>query len=280
VRATAADRRAALERDGYLVIEGLVGADTCAALVARADALIREAPPDVRSVFTTHEQRRRSDAYFLESGEAIRCFLEEGAVAADGELARPLPQAVNKIGHALHDLDPVFAALSRGPALAQLAADLGRADALLIQSMYIFKQPHIGGEVAAHQDHTFLWTDPPSALGFWIALEDATLENACLWVRPGGHREPPRRRFRRDPQAPGGTSFEVLDPRPLEVAGLVPLEVPRGTCVVLDGLLPHASGPNHSSRSRQAYTLHVIDPRAAYRTDNWLQRTTLPLRGF
>jgi phytanoyl-CoA hydroxylase len=50
---------------------------------------------------------------------------------------------------------------------------------------------------------------------------------------------------------------------------------------VLHGLLPHRSGPNRSPRSRQAYTVHVIDERAAYRADNWLQRPPeLPLRGF
>ena len=62
---------------------------------------------------------------------------------------------------------------------------------------------------------------------------------------------------------------------------LIPLSVAQGTCVVLHGLLPHRSGPNHSPRSRQAYSLHVIDERATYRADNWLQRDpALPLRGF
>ena len=48
----------------------------------------------------------------------------------------------------MHDLDPVFAAFSRGPALAELAADLGLVQPQLWQSMYIFKQPGIGGEVS------------------------------------------------------------------------------------------------------------------------------------
>ncbi len=62
---------------------------------------------------------------------------------------------------------------------------------------------------------------------------------------------------------------------------MVPLPAPKGTCIVLHGLLPHRSGPNRSPRSRQAYTLHLIDARAAYRADNWLQRRAeLPPRGF
>ena len=75
--------------------------------------------------------------------------------------------------------------------------------------MYIFKQPSIGGEVTCHQDSTFLYTDPMSCVGFWFALEDATLENGCLWAEPGGHRGPLRKLFRRAPG--GGTEFETLE---------------------------------------------------------------------
>ena len=59
----------------------------------------------------------------------------------------------------------------------------------------------------------------------------------------------------------------------------MPLEVPTGTAVVLDGLLPHRSEPNRSDRSRHAYTVHVIEREADYPADNWLQRPALPLRG-
>jgi len=273
------DPRAAYERDGFLVLERFLDDATCDALIERAGEIVRAFRPETISIFTTHEQTRRSDAYFLESGDQIRCFFEEDAFGAGGALARPIEQAINKIGHALHDLDPVFARASRDPRLAALAASLGLPHPLLLQSMYIFKQPFIGGEVHPHQDHTFLWTDPPSAVGFWFALEDATLENGCLWALPGGHREPPRKRFHRAPG--GGTAFEILDERPLPEAGMIPLPAPKGTCIVLHGLLPHRSGPNRSPRSRQAYALHVIDARATYRADNWLRRRPdLPPRGF
>ncbi len=72
-----------------------------------------------------------------------------------------------------------------------------------------------------------------------------------------------------------------LDPTPLPTEGLVPLEVERGSMVVLHGLLPHWSAPNRSEHSRHAYTLHVIDGDAEYSDDNWLQRgDDAPLRGF
>lgn len=267
------------ERDGFLVLERFVDPAACDALIARAGELVRAFRPETISVFSTTEQTRTSDDYFLGSGDKIRLFFEEGAVTPDGSLRHPIERAINKIGHALHDLDPVFSRFSRDPRLAELTASLGIARPLLLQSMYIFKQPLIGGEVTAHQDHTFLWTDPPSVTGLWFALEDATIDNGCLWARPGSHTEPPRKRFHRAPG--GGTAFEILDDRELALDGMVPLEAPRGTCVVLHGLLPHRSGANHSARSRHAYSLHVIDERASYRPDNWLQRAAdLPLAGF
>ena len=267
------------QRDGFLVLESFVDPATCDALMARADDLVRAFRPETISVFSTHEQTRTSDDYFLGSGDKIRFFFEEDAFAADGSLRHGVERSINKIGHALHDLDPVFSRFSRDPRLAELVSTLGIDQPLLLQSMYIFKQPWIGGEVTAHQDHTFLWTDPPTVTGLWFALEDATIENGCLWARPGGHAEPPRKRFHRVPG--GGTAFEILDDRALPMDGMVPLEAPRGTCVVLHGLLPHRSGANRSARSRHAYSLHVIDARASYRTDNWLQRAPdLPLQGF
>ncbi|KZZ99042.1 Phytanoyl-CoA dioxygenase [Moelleriella libera RCEF 2490] len=74
---------------------------------------------------------------------------------------------------------------------AAIARSLGFRDPRCLQSMVICKQPEIGGAVPPHQDSTFLYTDPPSAVGFWYALEDATLENGCLSFLPGSHRWAP-----------------------------------------------------------------------------------------
>jgi phytanoyl-CoA hydroxylase len=257
------------ERDGFLVLDGFIDHATCDALIARARELVASFRPETISIFSTHEQTRTSDDYFLGSGDKIRFFFENDAFAADGSLRYPIEQSINKIGHALHELDPTFSRFSRDPRLAELIATVGIERPVLLQSMYIFKQPFIGGEVTAHQDHTFLWTDPPSVTGLWFALEDTTIDNGCLWARPGGHREPPRKRFHRVPG--GGTAFEILDERELSLDGMVALEAARGTCIVLHGLLPHYSGANRSAQSRHAYSLHVIDARAHYRGDNWLQ---------
>lgn len=274
----------AWERDGFLAIEGFVDDASCGVLMARTAEILSEIDRDIVSVFSTHEQARTSDDWFLGSGDQVRAFFEANAFDETGELRQPIELSINKLGHAMHDLDPVFDRFSRTPALAAVAKAVGLEDPLLLQSMYIFKSPHIGGEVTCHQDATFLYTEPISVVGFWFALQDATVENGCLWAQPGGHLGPLRRRFLRNGGDADGTRFEDLDPAPLPEPGspeLVPIEAPAGTMVVLHGLLPHWSGPNRSDHSRHAYSVHCIDGRAAYPADNWLQRSAdLPLRGF
>ncbi len=144
--------------------------------------------------------------------------------------------------------------------------------------MYIFKQPKIGGEVSCHQDNTFLYTEPQDIAGLWFALEDATIENGCLWAIPGGHSLGLKSRWVR---SAGGMNFEVFDYQPWPEERLVPLEVRKGSLIILNGLLPHKSLANRSSKSRHAYSLHVINGNSRYPENNWLQRPAeMPLRGF
>jgi len=268
------------ERDGFLVIRDFAEAAACDALRTRAGELVHDFEPnDIVSIFSTKEQNRRSDDYFLNSGDKIRFFFEEDAFNADGTLKQSKEQSINKIGHALHDLDPVFNEFSRSRAVAQLIADLGIDHPLLLQGMYIFKQPRIGGEVTCHQDSTFLYNEPQAIAGLWFALEDATIENGCLWAIPGGHRLGLKSRWVRNGE--GGMKFDVFDSSPWLEENLVPLEVGKGSLIILNGLLPHKSLANRSSKSRQAYTLHVIGANSHYSETNWLQRSPeLPLRGF
>jgi phytanoyl-CoA hydroxylase len=273
-------QRAQFRDDGFLVLEGFCDAAACDALRARATELVAGFQPgERRTIFTTDEQARRTDDYFLDSGDKIRFFFEEHAFDAGGNLVQPKEQSINKIGHAMHDLDPEFDRFSRTPALAALVRDLGIDDPRLMQSMYIFKQPRIGGEVKCHQDSTFLHTAPESMVGLWFAVEDAHRDNGCLWAIPGGHRAGLKARFVRD--ADRHTHLDVLDASPFDESQRVCLEVKKGSLIVLDGLVPHMSEANRSPVSRHAYTLHVVGGGSAYPQTNWLQRApSMPARGF
>src|SRR6185295_5608301 len=230
---------------GFFVLEEFASEQECDELRARADELVQEFDPsEIVSIFSTHEQNRLTDEYFLTSGDKIRFFFEENAFHPDGTLKYEKEKSINKIGHALHDLDPVFNRFSRSAKLRALAAAIGHENSYLLQSMYIFKQPNIGGEVTCHQDSTFLYTEPVDIAGLWFALEDATIENGCLWAIPGGHRHGLKSRWLRTNE--GRMDFEIYDATPWPEHQLVPLEVPKGSLILLHGLLPHRSFENRS----------------------------------
>ncbi len=274
---TATDRLSQYERDGFLILKDFVSTTTCDQLRARAEQLVQEFDPaGVISIFTTHEQSRLADDYFLESGDKVRFFFEEDAFLPDGTLKQSKEQSINKIGHALHELDPVFKGFSHSTKIRGLVKDLKIEEPQLLQSMYIFKQPQIGGEVACHQDSTFLYNEPIDIAGLWFALEEATVENGCLWAIPGGQRSGLKSRWVRSPE--GGMRFDVFDATPFPEEDLIPLEVPKGSLIVLHGLLPHKSLANRSKKSRHAFTLHFIGGKSRYAPENWLQTETLSQR--
>jgi len=266
--------------NGYLVVPKLKSVQACDRLRDRMAQLLDDFDPGQhRVVFSTQKERdEKRDAYFMDSGDKIRFFFEEDAFDDCGELRQPKQLSINKVGHALHDLDPVFDAFSRDPRLAEISRDLGQSKAHLIQSMYIFKQPRIGGFVRPHQDSSYLFSQPESTIGYWFALEPATLENGCLWALPGAHRGPLECRYRRRPD--GSAVLENLHEVDWPEQGWVPLEVDQGSLVVLHGYLPHKSKANRSGRSRHAYAVHTVDASAKWSHENWLQRPGLPFRGF
>ena len=275
--------REAYAHDGVIVIEDFVPPLACDSLRARALELVETHTPAASgTVFSTRDNRHALDTYFEESANGIGVFFEEGAFNQKGALCVPLSQAVNKLGHAMHDLDPVFHAFSRGPRLQAIAEAIGLFDPRLVQSMYIFKQPGIGGEVVCHQDSTFLYTEPQSVVGFWFAIEDAHRGNGCLGGLPGEHKKGLREIYRKHDD--GHLKFDLLRPELCwDMSLLEWLEVKKGTLIVFNGEFPHLSEANRSGASRHAYTLHAVDGTAHYPQSNWIQRPAslnMPFTGF
>ena len=267
--------KAAWEEAGCLILEGFVSDQACDDLMAAADRLSGElvAAADGHA-FDAVDNQHADEDYFLSSGDVMRAFMEERVEGVDRV------RAVNKLGHAMHDLDPDFESFSHQQQLSRLTRQLGLGKPLLLQSMVIFKHAHVGGEVTMHQDSTFIYSEPETCIGFWFALEDATTENGAMYALPGWHKGPLEKRFFRTGQG-NGTDFENLETANWPLDEAVPLEAPKGSLVMLHGRLPHRSSANSSDKSRYAYTLHTIDASANYPSDNWLRRREdLPLRTF
>lgn len=286
-----AEQLASYEKDGCLIMPNALSPTTVSALLSETNEMLSSfsLTDHPMTKFSTGETDSHvGDDYFLSSGDKLRFFFEEDAFSSSGELTKPKHRAINKIGHYLHELSPQFRKATFTPLHTEIAKAIGFKDARVLQSMIICKQPEIGGRVPPHQDSTFLYTDPPSAVGFWIALEDATVENGCLSFAKGSHRRAPvESRFVRNEG--GGTGFDDVGgakfPADSEIEELEEDaeeeyelgEVKAGTLVLIHGNLLHKSEKNLSGKSRFIYTFHVIEGENDYDERNWLQP---PIKGF
>lgn len=110
-----------------------------------------------------------------------------------------------------------------------------------------------------------------SCVGIWLAIEDATVDNGCLFVAPDSHNDGVAHRMTRS--ASGSVTWPQGRPD-YSAHALQPLETPKGTLVLLHGANVHGSNANTSPHSRHAYSMHVVEgaPRFEWLPDNWLQR--------
>jgi len=119
-----------------------------------------------------------------------------------------------------------------------------------------------------------LYTEPESCIAFWWPVDNATIENSCLWVVPGSHKTELKTRMKLNSERK--LSFEphgsTLTWPPHE--DYIPVEVNAGDVVVIHGRVIHKSSENTSTKSRHAYTIHLVEGDSVWSKENWCQRPT------
>uniref|UniRef100_A0A8C9FG02 Phytanoyl-CoA dioxygenase domain-containing protein 1 n=1 Tax=Pavo cristatus TaxID=9049 RepID=A0A8C9FG02_PAVCR len=269
--------------DGFLVLECFFSPEECDSMRSSIQRIldVMEVPPHCRTEFSTKEeeqlQAQGSSDYFLTSGDKIRFFFEKGVLDERGNFLIAKEKSVSKIGHALHAHDPVFKQITHSSKVQELGRKLGLERPVVVQSMYIFKTltPLLFITVTPHQDATFLHTEPLGrVLGFWIALEDATQENGCLWFIPGSHTSGITRRMVRAAQG-ASTCVEFVGSEPTyDDSKFIPVPISKGGLIVIHGEVVHKSEMNSSGFSRHVYTFHVMEAKGtSWSKENWLQPT-------
>ena len=165
--------------------------------------------------------------------------------------------------HQPHYISPVSEKYARHPKIASILSQITAAhlpywdgSVKCMQSMLFVKPPAFQGQ-AWHQDEIYIPTRDRSLIGAWIAMDDATIENGCLWVVPGSHRTgylyPQRAHNNEDEYDFAGESYGFDESKK------VPVEVRAGTVVYFNGHLLHSSRKNRSNIYRRVLVNHYCN---------------------
>jgi phytanoyl-CoA hydroxylase len=156
--------------------------------------------------------------------------------------------------HFPHKVSSLMREIAAHPDVVKVLTDIIGPNVKMMQSMLFIKAEGKPGQ-AWHQDESHIPTRDRSLTAAWIALDDATVDNGCLWVLPGSHRNgilyPTREqddpRYDCTREAHGFTDDAA-----------VPVEVPAGAAVIFNGYLLHRSLPNKSNGFRRALVHHYM----------------------
>jgi len=203
-----------------------------------------------------------------EQTRALRARLDD--VMADRSKARPEAKR-NLLGDGselvviqivnIWEADDLFREHIYNPAICEMVCELMGADVLRVWHDQVqYKPPQIGGPTSWHQDHPY-WPiiQPADLVSAWVALEDATVENGCMWMVPRSHQWGPHKggTIGTDPNGFKPTPDYSLLPPDAKVEP-VPCEVKAGEVMFHHCLTWHGSPPNRSEKGRPAIAVHYM----------------------
>lgn len=148
----------------------------------------------------------------------------------------------------MHLLSPELTAVATDPRWASIVLPLlGTGDARLYWEQAVAKPPQARTELPWHQDNGYTPLVPEEYVTCWMALDDADVDNGCLWVIPGSHRAGTKQHVN------GAGPFRVGHDGPASDGVAVPIR--KGSVLVFSSLLMHRSGPNTTERDRRAWII-------------------------
>jgi len=216
------EKCAQFQRDGYLAVGPILTAEELA---------------EARAAYDRIFQATEKPASYRNLGQ------KEGEAQSQGAVLQIID---------MHALDPIFRHLLYKEELLDLAEGvLGTSDIRLYHYQALFKPALHGDIVPWHQDNGYWHLDPPGAASLWIALDDATTENGCMWVIPGSHKA-----GEVGHQRAGQYIAQLKADADDSLA--VPVPLPAGSGMFHHCRMLHMTRPNHSPRPRRAWVMHYM----------------------
>lgn len=222
------------QRQGYLVVED-----------ALSDELVDRA-------------RERLHAYASGAFEAPFSAMAEPEADADS-VDEAAPEEVRKFeGLGMVREDDVFRDVAETAGVVDPVVDLLGPHVKLLRSAAMMKPPGIGSEKGLHQDAAYYPIRPHDHVTAWIALDEATTENGCMTVAPGGHHDGIY-----DHRAEEYDT-DIVIPESAYDGDFVEIPMEAGDVLLSHCLVPHKTGPNRTDRPRRALIMAYMHARSRF----------------
>ena len=181
--------------------------------------------------------------------------IHQNALVRDGKVEASGIHAMHSI-YQMNLYSPEFLARARDPRLTDPIVDVLGPDLLSLAILYIWKPPKIGLGFPWHQDRWYTQSmfKTPTTVGTWAAIDAADIDNGCLYVIPGSHKDG----VLDHEELEGSQQKEFKSARGAKDEDGVAVEVPPGSVIFFDNRLLHKSTDNHSGRFRRSSVAHYI----------------------
>jgi ectoine hydroxylase-related dioxygenase (phytanoyl-CoA dioxygenase family) len=221
------------QRDGFVVVEGLVSRDHVEALRNRLREYTHGGRDHSKLTIQIEPRVTRGELQVEEWGDGIRKI--DGLVQNDDQ----------------------FNELGTHPNVVGILKQILGPDIKMFRNSLLLKPPHVGSAKGMHQDSPYWPIEPMELCSCWFAIDDATPENGCMAVLPGGHKKGhlPHKDVQDD---------FVVDESEYNMDDAVLAPMPAGSGLFFHSLLPHYTAPNRSDHWRRAIALSYMSAQSKY----------------